>query len=69
MGEKTEAYSFKKDIATLHRNVDMLEREITPLSVDRCCNRIRSVLDRIQQNRQDSYIPYEVKQYFREDES
>lgn len=64
MGESREAYSFEQDLATLQSNVKQLEKERTPLSVDRCCERIRRVLDRIQEYKQRSYVPIEVKQYF-----
>lgn len=62
-----KAYSFNEDIESLHNNVDLLTKDHTPVATDRCCNRIRAILDRVQENRESSYVPYEVKQYFREE--
>lgn len=63
-----EAYSFSKDIESLRRNVDLLTKDPTPLATERCCNRIKGILDRILDNRQQSHVPYEVKEYFKEEE-
>lgn len=63
-----KAYSFKSDIESLRNNIDLLTKDYTPVATKRCCERIRAILDRIEENRQSSYIPFEVKQYFREEE-
>lgn len=68
MADRKEAYSFKKDMESLHHNVDLLERDHTPVATKRCCERINSILVRIQENRDRSYIPYEVKEYFRDED-
>lgn len=68
MADKNKSYSFSKDMASLRSNVDLLESDVTPLSIKRCCDRIRSILDRIQDYRERSYVPYEVKDYFRDEE-
>lgn len=65
---KETAYSFKKDIQSLKSNIDLLTKDHTPVATERCCNRIRAILDRIEENRKNSYVPYEVKEYFREEE-
>lgn len=67
MADKREAYSFKKDIESIRHNVDLLERDYTPVATKRCCERINDILGRIQENRERSYVPYEVKEYFKED--
>lgn len=61
-----KAYSFAQDIESLRYNVDLLTKDPTPVATKRACDRIRAILDRIQENRQNSYVPYEVKQYFRD---
>lgn len=66
MAEK-KAYSFAQDIESLRSNVELLTKDHTPVATKRACDRIRSILDRIQENRQNSYVPYEVKQYFRDE--
>lgn len=68
MAEKKEkAYTFSQDMQSLRYNVESLAKDSTPLATERCCNRIKAILDRIQENRQNSYVPYEVKQYFRDE--
>lgn len=59
-----KAYSFAQDIEILRTNVDLLTKDHTPVATKRACDRIRIVLERIQVNRESSYVPYEVKQYF-----
>lgn len=63
-----EVYTFQKDISMLRYLTDSLVKDTTPKTTDRCVSKMKAILDRIQQNRADSYVPYEVKQYFREDE-
>lgn len=60
------SYTFEQDIQTLYRNIDLLTKDYTPKATQRCCKRIREILDRIEQFREQSYIPYEIKQYFKE---
>lgn len=64
---KSEVYTFNQDIESLMNNVELLKRDYTPVATKRCCTRIRQILDRIEENREAAYIPYEVKAYFKED--
>lgn len=66
MAEK-KAYSFAQDIDSLRSNTDLLIKDHTPVATKRACDRMRAILDRIEENRQNSYVPYEVKQYFRDE--
>ena len=66
MVNKGKAYNFKDDIESLRHNIDLLESDYTPVATRRCCERISSILDRIQENRERSYVPYEVKEYFKD---
>lgn len=68
MTDKKEAYSFKKDMESLHHNIDLLERDYTPVATKRCVDRINDILARILENRERSYVPYEVKAYFKEED-
>lgn len=65
---KDKSYSFVADISSLHYNVDLLVTDYTPLATKRACDRMRVILDRIQENRERGYIPIEIKNYFKEDD-
>lgn len=63
-----KVYTFHQDMSSLRNNVDLLEKDYTPASTRRCCERIKAILDRILENREDSYVSREVRDYFREEE-
>lgn len=64
---KDKAYTFAQDIESLRNNVDLLTKDCTPIATARCCNRIRAILERIEENRNNSYVPYEIREYFRDE--
>lgn len=58
-------YTFDQDITNLRFMIDTLVEDVTPKATERTCSRMRAILDRIEEYRKDSYVPYDVKQYFR----
>lgn len=62
---KTMVYTFEQDINQLHHYVDMLSEEFIPGNIERCQNKIIATVERICDNKIRSYVPIEVKQYFR----
>lgn len=63
-----KAYTFEQDIKQLHSYVDMLGKEFIPDNIQRAQRRINEIAERIAENKIRSYVPIEVKQYFKTDD-